>query len=168
MDSITQDKDVFISYQWDIKDQVAELCNKLEEDFSIWRDDTSMRHNNQTLNEQLAIAIKKSKIVICFLTQKYFMSKNCNREIQFSSDINKKIIVIFVEKLDIEKLDAIGFLISGLVRINCYHNQKDWQVKHLDEIRQSIHENLEVIILKIILSNLSQYYFDILNSIQKL
>ena len=149
MASISQHKDVFISYQWDIKDQVAELCNKLEEDFSIWRDDTDMRHNDQTLNKQLAIAIKKSKIVICFLTQKYFMSKNCNREIQFSSDINKKILVIFVEKLDIEKLDGIGFLISGLVRINCYHNQNDWQVKQLNEIRQSILENLQVNILKI-------------------
>ena len=150
MPSISQDKDVFISYQWDIKDQVAELCNKLEEDFIIWRDDTSMRHNNQTLNEQLAIAIKKSKIVICFLTQKYYMSTNCKREIQFASEINKKIIVIFVERLDIEKLEGIGFLISGLVRINCYHNQNDWQVKKLDEIHKSIQDNLEVKIFKII------------------
>ena len=79
MPSISQDKDVFISYQSDIKNQVAELCNKLEEYFSIWRDDTDMRHNNQTLEEQLAKAIKKSKIVICFLTQKYSMSTNCKR-----------------------------------------------------------------------------------------
>ena len=150
MSSISEDKDVFISYQWDIKSQVVDLCNRLEKDFNIWRDDTDMRHNNQTLNGQLAIAIKKSKIVMCFLTEKYFKSKNCSREIQFASDIEKKIIVIFVEELDIGNLDGIGFLISGLLRINCYHNQKDWQVKHLDEIRQSIQENLDVNILKII------------------
>ena len=150
MASASEDKDLFISYQWDIKSQVVDLCNKLEKDFKIWRDDTDMRHNNQTLNEQLAIAIKKSKIVICFLTQKYYMSTNCKREIQFASEINKKIIVIFVERLDIEKLEGIGFLISGLVRINCYRNQNDWQEKHLNEIRQSIEENLQVKILKII------------------
>ncbi len=150
MASASEDKDLFISYQWDIKSQVVDLCNKLEKDFKIWRDDTDMRHNNQTLNEQLAIAIKKSKIVICFLTQKYYMSTNCKREIQFASEINKKIIVIFVERLDIEKLEGIGFLISGLVRINCYHNQNDWQVKKLDEIHKSIQDNLEVKIFKII------------------
>ena len=150
MSSISQDKDVFISYQWDIKDQVAELCNKLEEYFSIWRDVTDTRHNNQTLNEQLAIAIKKAKIVICFLTQQYIASKKCCREIQFASDIEKDLILIFVEKHETKNLGGIGLLISGLKGIDCSYNQNDWQVKNLDEIRQSIEENLKVNILNII------------------
>jgi hypothetical protein len=66
------EKDVFISFQEDIASQVNDLNTKLNKTFRM-----SMQHNNQreasqlTLNDRHAYCIRKSKIFLCCLTNKY-------------------------------------------------------------------------------------------------
>ncbi|RNA25793.1 sulfur controller-2 [Brachionus plicatilis] len=116
--------DVFISYNWGIKDKVVKVHENLKnKNLRVWRDDTEIKNNNSPLTEQLAFAIKRSKIILCCMTKKYSDSKNCRLEFQYANDINKTLLILFIDKLKIEELnDSIGFLMSGLVRINCYNN----------------------------------------------
>ena len=103
MSTADEDNDVFISYHLDIKQQVIEVFNELKKHFKVWCDDDDMRHNTETLNQQLANAIRKSKIFLCFLTQKYFQSDICKREIKYSDRYDKKIIIIDIEEINKEK-----------------------------------------------------------------
>ena len=93
------DYDVFISYNWDIKDKVKDLHNKLLVENSalvIWRDEYEIKNNDKDLSEQLASAIKRSKIIICFITEKYINSKNCKCEFNYSIQLGKRIIVLLL------------------------------------------------------------------------
>ncbi|RNA25340.1 serine threonine kinase [Brachionus plicatilis] len=137
--------DVFISYNWGIKDKVVKLHENLKnKNLRVWRDDTEIKNNNSPLTEQLAFAIKRSKIILCCMTKKYSDSKNCRLEFQYANDINKTLLILFIDKLKIEELnDSIGFLMSGLVRINCYNNPDNWNDEQFDEILKSINANLE-------------------------
>ena len=46
--------DVMISYQWDSKEEICKLEDKLKTmGLTVWRDDTSLRSNGQSLTEQL-------------------------------------------------------------------------------------------------------------------
>ncbi|CAF0911769.1 unnamed protein product [Brachionus calyciflorus] len=136
--------DVFISYNWDTKDKVKKLHEKLKnEGLKVWRDDTEMEHNNSPLTEQLAQAIKKSKIFLSCITQKYSESKNCKLEFQYANDINKIVVILFLDRLKIEELGGIGFVMSGLVRINCYKHPDTWFDEDFDEILKSINQNLK-------------------------
>ena len=46
--------DVMISYQWDSKEEICKLEDKLKTmGLTVWRDDTSLRSNGQFLTEQL-------------------------------------------------------------------------------------------------------------------
>lgn len=138
--------DIFISYNWDIKEQVVQLHNKLmESNIKVWRDDTSMRNNDSPLTEQLAKGIKNSKLFICCITKKYDDSKNCNLEINYAHSINKAIMVLMMEKIEVANLKpGIGIIIGSLARINCYRNPTNWFDVNFDEIKKSIESNLAV------------------------
>lgn len=144
---MSENFDVFISYQWDIKDQVKLLHKKLSLlNIKAWRDDSNLRATNLPLSEQLAIAIKKSKIFLCFFTQKYSESKNCNLELNYAHDLGKPIIVLAIEKPDLEKLVGMGLIISNTIRINCYKHTKSWSEDDFESIKKSIDQNLEVLL----------------------
>ncbi|RNA25339.1 hypothetical protein BpHYR1_049712 [Brachionus plicatilis] len=125
--------------------KVVKLHENLKnKNLRVWRDDTEIKNNNSPLTEQLAFAIKRSKNILCCMTKKYSDSKNCRFEFQYANDINKTLLILFIDKLKIEELDdSIGFLMSGLVRINCYNNPDNWYDEKFDEILKSINANLE-------------------------
>ena len=64
--------DIFISYQWNMKDKVKQFCDKLNQsivNLNIWRDDGQLRSDNSTLPGQLAKGIRNSKLIVCFITK---------------------------------------------------------------------------------------------------
>lgn len=133
--------DVFISYQWDIKDQVRYLHDNLtSKGLRVWRDETNMS-STSSLPEQLATNIRNSKVFLCCLTQKYVESKNCVNEINYANAINKNFVILMIDKLKIENLSGVGFIIASKIYIHCYSNPSDWPTSHFDEIYKSIQDN---------------------------
>jgi tetratricopeptide (TPR) repeat protein len=112
--------DIFISYNWEIKDQVKLLYHKLTNNlgFKVWLDDKQL--DSSILYEQLVNGIKKSALFLCCVTKKYTQSDNCIREITFASDSKKPIVVLMFQDLPINELGSVGFIIGPLLRHNCF------------------------------------------------
>lgn len=70
IEDLASDYDVFISYQWDIKEQVRELYKVLTSQYNIkvWMDEYEM--GSSRLASELASAISKSKVFLCCITKK--------------------------------------------------------------------------------------------------
>jgi hypothetical protein len=97
--------DVFISYNWDIKNEVRQFHENLSNrGFKVWRDEIYLTNDQATLAAQLAQAINKSKIFICCITEKYCKSYNCNLEIDYVNNMNKPKIVLMIDNLDPKKI----------------------------------------------------------------
>jgi hypothetical protein len=64
--------DLFLSYSFNIKDQVEKLEKNLTQaGFKVWRDEKYLNSNSPS---QLEDTIAKSKIIICCLTEEYCKS----------------------------------------------------------------------------------------------
>jgi hypothetical protein len=145
--SINQKFDIFISYQWNMKDKVKIFCDKLGksiENLNIWRDDGQLRSDNSTLPNQLAKAIRYSKIIVCFITKEYGLSKNCMKELNFADKLNKIIMFLLINKIEDVNSDEIQFIMSNNLYINCYKDQEDWLDLTFDNILRNIKDNLKV------------------------
>ena len=59
-----------------------------------------------------ANGIKESQIFVCLITDAYHKSDICNREIEYATTLKKKMIVLMIEKLRIEDLGGVGFIIK--------------------------------------------------------
>lgn len=140
--------DIFISYNWEVKDKVKLLYNKLtnEYKFKVWIDDNEL--DNNMLYDQLVEGIKKSTLFLCCVTRKYAESVNCIREINFASESKKKMIVLMFEKLAINELNSVGFIISPLTRFNCFNDStmlNKWTGPIFDSIIKSINSSLNIL-----------------------
>ena len=73
--------EIFISYNWSIKQQVKELYEILTNKFNykVWLDDSQLNANNF-----IAEAINNSKIFISCITKEYCQSYNFNLEIEYT------------------------------------------------------------------------------------
>ncbi len=134
-----QEFDVFISYNWSIKSEILQLSTKLvESNFKVWEDGTDLNNKNSAFTEQLAEAIKNSKLFLCCLNKNYCESRNCTREFNYANDIGKPMIILLIENLKKEEMDGMGFMIHDKFRINCYKNPKTWFYDDFEDIKKSI------------------------------
>ena len=93
--------DIFISYNWSLKEHVVELDKNLKNSgYTVWRDENELVPGKSMLAASLANGILKSKIFLCCITKEYCSSYNCNLEIEFASTRKKQIIVLMIERLD--------------------------------------------------------------------
>lgn len=137
--------DVFISYQWDIQQQVRSFYEKLNsKNIKAWRDEINLEKTNLSLTDQLSKGIRTSKIFLCCFTQKYAESDNCKSEINYARELRKPMIVLAIDRPDYLKIEGIGFILSGTIRINCYSQSANWQQDKFDEIKNSIENKLKV------------------------
>ena len=128
--------DIFISYQWNIKNEVKEIVNLLHNNgFKVWVDDRYLRPDGDLFPE-LSSAIKRSKTFISFITKAYDNSKNCYREINWADTCGKTILVVMFEDLKISDLDKVGFIINTRLRINYYQDKSN--EKLIQEIKKVV------------------------------
>ena len=100
--------DIFLSYNWKIKEQVKLLHEELEkENFKVWRDDKQLHAGNGALTAEFAKGIIKSKVIICCITKDYCKSNNCNLEIEFATSCKKQMIVLMIDKIEPTEIDEI-------------------------------------------------------------
>ena len=119
-------KDVFFSYNWSIKEKVKELNDNLEKkNITVWRDEINLETNDKPLTSQLADAIKNSKIFICFITNNYCKSFNCNLEFEYANSLAKPMIVLMIERL--LPVEISDIIITG----RGYHTGIGFIIKYL-------------------------------------
>jgi hypothetical protein len=152
--------DVFISYNWSIKEKVKELYQELINlNYKVWLDDNELNdnnlNNNNNNNNETANGIKNSKIFISCITNDYCKCNSCNLEIEYALAKKKQIIALIIDNnIDTAKIDeiqisgrenqtsVIGYLTS-CIYINCSNNI-DWPKENKDEIQKAINKCLEV------------------------
>ncbi len=133
---------VFISYQWAIKRQVEVMhANLVGMGLTVWRDDTQFKNTDTDWTQQIAEGIMNSKVILICLTQKYVQSDNCSKEIHYAFALKKPIVVLMIERLSMQACEGVGFLISPLLRINCYNDANNWHLTFAEEIYRAICQN---------------------------
>jgi hypothetical protein len=100
--------DVFISYNWGIKEQAQKLYQVLTSlKYKVWMDERELNAGNSPLTTELALAIKNSKVILSCITADYCKSFNCNLEVEYASAKRKEMVVLMIEKIDTTKIDEI-------------------------------------------------------------
>ena len=142
-----EDFDVFISYNWGIKESVAKFHEKLNSiGLKVWRD-KDLRQSKESLFGQLGKKIKHSRVFLCFLTKDYVSSENCCKEINYAAKLNKTIIYLMIEKMNSDDIgEEIGFIMGNAIYTQCYKNPTSWWSDNFNEIKDSIEAELRVII----------------------
>ena len=148
--------DLFVSFQWDLKDQIKEFQEKLNIDSRRFntkirmyqneaKDDPS---NNSALNEKTLKIIKSSKLFVCFLTNKYIQSINCVKELTFAHSIGKRILPIYIENIDTNQIHLLSFYLNDkIICFNQNNNNSRWLNEYFDLIMKKITDNLKVILI---------------------
>ena len=140
--------DIFISYQWNMKNTVKQFCDKLNEsmeNLDIWRDDDQLRSDNSSLSVQLTKGIRNSKLIVCFITKEYALSRNCMKELHFADKLNKIIMFLLINKMEAVNSDEIQFIMANYLYINCYKNPENWIDLCFENILENIKQNFQVI-----------------------
>ena len=141
--------DIFLSYNWDSKDVVKKLYKKFvhEHEFKVWIDDSEL--HNEMLYSQIAEGIRHAKCFVCCITKKYTESLDCQRELNYASDLKKPIIVLMFENLKIDTINgSVGFIISPLLRCNLYNEmdrikQGNWKNPNMDSVIKTIESKID-------------------------
>jgi len=89
--------------------------------------------------------ISCSSVVLCCITKKYTESKNCVREITFADQISKPLEILMCEKLKVDEIGEIGFIIAPIVRHNLYKIPqifRNWKGPEFDTILKCVKRHL--------------------------
>ncbi|KAJ3127124.1 hypothetical protein HK100_009913 [Physocladia obscura] len=114
-----QSFDVMLSYQlkWDSQKKVGNVVNRLKNEYglTVYFDVAEQPTN---IYEAMADAIRKCKVFVPFLTERYQASKNSNREIQYACDLKKPIVPARDLKPGIKEEGIIYLITAGLLYID--------------------------------------------------
>ena len=88
------------NYKKSVVDRFYDWC-KENSGISLWKDDRD--GINDHVNDDMAIGVEDSHIVLAFVSESYFMSKNCHKELNYAEQLDKEIIIVKLEK-DMELL----------------------------------------------------------------
>merc|ERR1719272_2517835 len=106
-------KHAFLSYQWDVQEQVKAIKTLLNErNVKCWMDiDGGMKSN---IYDSMAEGLQGAACVVCFMTQAYQDSANCKLELQFAQQSGVPIIPVMMQA-DFTAKGWLGILTSGSV-----------------------------------------------------
>lgn len=106
-------KHAFLSYQWDVQDQVKEIKERLNRrQVKCWMDiDGGMKSD---IYDSMAEGVQGAACVICFMTQAYQDSANCKLELKFAQQSGVPIIPVMMQANFTAK-GWLGILTSGSV-----------------------------------------------------
>ncbi|CAF2734105.1 unnamed protein product [Rotaria sp. Silwood2] len=108
---------VFISYQWDIQDEVKELRNFLElVGFTCWMD-MGQIGGGELLYEKIDHGIRNAKVLICCITPMYIVSNMCQRELILADMLKKPIVPVMFESIPWPPIGAASLILSQLTYI---------------------------------------------------
>ncbi|KAH9504609.1 hypothetical protein Btru_062423 [Bulinus truncatus] len=109
---------VFLSYQWDMQDDVSSLRDYLERcGYSCWMDIGQMGGGDQ-LSSKIDQGLRGCKVVVACVTPKYIASHLCNRELWLADMLHKPIIPVVLETVSWPPPGAMAVILSQLVYIS--------------------------------------------------
>ena len=93
---IPDGKHAFLSYQWDVQEQVMKIKNLLnEKQILCWMDiDGGMKND---IYDSMAEGLQSAACVICFMSQAYQDSANCKLELKFAQQSGVPIIPVMMQ-----------------------------------------------------------------------
>jgi hypothetical protein len=136
--------DVFISYHAGIKDQVKIFYEKLQStsaNLKIWFDENEMRSNDTVpINDEIALALLNSKLVIFCLTADYKRSENLGLELEYANSLRKHIFLLQIEQLEKTPVEQSNIKST----ISCFEHPKTWFEDMFVDIRAALQANLDL------------------------
>ena len=88
---------IFVSYSHKDRDKVYPVIARLQKDgYRVWYDEGI--HAASQWDEFIAAHIKDCGYMLAFISQNYVESSNCKDEINFARDLNKKRLLVYLEK----------------------------------------------------------------------
>jgi hypothetical protein len=127
--------DIFISYCWDNKKEVHELCDSLKnKGLKLWMDKEQMLNGN--IDEIMKRGIKESKFFMCCATTSYCKRDNTMLEFNYATAIGKTIIYVTFEKFNSPKdrLDQLDKIALRMAKQLYFKND------NIDGILESFHD----------------------------
>lgn len=114
---------IFISYQWKMQPKVRQIHNELAsiESLEVFMDIFKIRAG-MNLYLTLSSSIQSADVVLACVSREYVKSKNCEREIIYADAFNKQIIPLYMEKIPMNELGSIGFILVRERYVNLYKN----------------------------------------------
>nr|XP_054764610.1 uncharacterized protein LOC129271251 [Lytechinus pictus] len=108
---------VFISYNWDIQEDVRNLRDYLERTgFPCWMDIGQMGGGDQLYNK-IYEGIHSAKVFVCCITPHYIISESCNRELSLADQLKKPIIPIIFKKVPWPPPGGMALIVSQLIYV---------------------------------------------------
>jgi len=106
-------KHAFLSYQWDVQEQVREIKDLLkQQNVKCWMDiDGGMKTD---IYDSMAEGVAGAACVICFMTQAYEDSKNCKLELKYAQQSGVPIIPVMMQQNFTAK-NWLGILTAGSI-----------------------------------------------------
>ena len=105
-------------------DRFYDWAKQNNSNIELWKDDKDGIKDH--LNDDMASGIQDASVVVAFVSDAYFTSKNCYKEINYAESLEKKIIVVKMEK-DLELLGrgAISLIANTKLNVsivfNCFY-----------------------------------------------
>ena len=98
-------------------DRFYEWAKQNNSNIEFWKDDQG--GINDHLNEDMALGIQGAHVVVVFISDAYFTSKNCYKEINYAESLKKEIIIVKMEK-DLELLGkgAISLIVKTKLNVS--------------------------------------------------
>jgi len=132
---------VYISYEQSIKNQIQCLKEKLEEK-NVKLCETNESYLDEQQISELPHGLKRSKVVIICVTEKYFNSLQCQLEFKYAEMLIKPVIALMIDKTEMKKNQIMP---SSFTQINCQMNLDDWVNVMFDKILEAIKINLHTL-----------------------
>ena len=98
-------------YKKDLIDRFYAWCKESSE-IRFWKDDED--GINDDLNEDMAFGIENARLVLVFISEPYFTSKNCRKEFNYADVLDKDIIIVKLQKeLELRGRGSISLIASS-------------------------------------------------------
>jgi len=83
-----------LSYNWESKEVVKSLITTIRQSgFEVWVDDEQMLGYGD-INDGMADAVENCKLMVAVVSEKYKLSKNCRRELEYADNKNKPFVIV--------------------------------------------------------------------------
>ena|GEM_PF-3179257 len=91
---------IFISYSHKDSARVWPIISRMQKDgFRIWYDDGI--NPGTEWDENIASHVKNCSFFIAFMSENYLASENCKDELNYSRDLDKQQLIIYLDKVDL-------------------------------------------------------------------
>ncbi|CAF1517256.1 unnamed protein product, partial [Didymodactylos carnosus] len=114
--SSSQPKHAMLSYQWASQELVKNVYTFLRsKNLAVWMDINGGMSAN--IYQCMAEGVENANVVVCFLTQKYQNSENCQQELQYTRTKNIPILPVRLER-DWKPTGWLGLVTAGLLWVD--------------------------------------------------